>query len=77
MTEREFIFWLKGYLAAKSDSNMKGDILYMLSKVEDKKIGFSGTLSEPFQNTIKWANSNSDIWFENKSKNNGPVDHLS
>lgn len=77
MTEREFIFWLKGYLAASSDSITKGDILHMLSKVEDEKKSIFGTLSEPYRNTVKWCNSNSDIWFENKSKNNGPVDHLS
>lgn len=77
MTEREFIFWLKGYLAAKPDSSIKGDILYMLNKIEEKKISITGTLSEPYKDTIKWANKNADIWYNNKFGIDGSADHLS
>lgn len=76
MTERDFIYWLKGYLSAKPDSSTKGDILYMLNQIEENKVRLTGTLSEPYKDTIKWANKNSEIWFENKFKIDGSANGL-
>lgn len=76
MTEREFIFWLKGYLKSQSDSQMKIDIEEMVDKIKTHTT-FQGTISEPYKETVKWANKNSDIWFNNKFGINGSADHLS
>lgn len=77
MTEREFIFWLRGYLSAKPDSSIKGDVLYMLNQIEEKKINYTGTITDSYKEAVKWANNNSDIWFNNKFGINGSADHLS
>lgn len=68
MTPNEFVYWVKGYLAAQSDSQMKLDIEKALNEVQESKPSFS--FGVPNSSTSVGYPPNSTFTYTNKQQLN-------
>ena len=67
MTEREFIFWLTGYLDGQMDSQMKIEIENKLKQVNLNQKFHKGSYSA-YNDTMDWLNKNSDVYYDLNNK---------